>query len=289
MALPSELERDIFEVAALSNVRSIPRMILVARRVKIWLEPLLYRNLSVLESQFNPRSSVRISPEACRNLLDSVSQPSPMRHVRHLALTKLDSEGNLTLRILSACPGVVRLALFEISSPAFLPFIMQMSLERLAADINGLFKGTAIDFRHSIFASLTHLDLFEFPTSGDWGTGLCSLLRLTHLSFNCTDPGQFSRSGAPAIAYILANCKRLEVLVLVFPIERARSDFGDCEGFADDPRSVTLVDTDYLDDWEIGAGGGEDYWIRAERFVQMRRSGSRVEGTRYAIPSVPGE
>ncbi|KAJ7155230.1 hypothetical protein C8R46DRAFT_1227175 [Mycena filopes] len=277
MSLPTELEREIFEAAALSNLRSIPRLLLVAWRVKIWLEPLLYRSLSIPGYEPHPHSqssSVRMSPEDCLKLLDSVSQPSPMRHVRHLALTKMDS---ITLRILSACPGVVRLALFQPSFPSFVAPIAQMRLVRLAADVNKLFPGVGLDSRHSIFAALTHLDLFQLPTSENWAAELCSLPRLTHLSFNHNDLMEFAP--LPEIAYILAHCAHLEVLVLIFGTEENRTNFGDCHGFADDPRSVTLVDADYLDDWETGAGGGEDYWARAERFIQTRRSGSPTEGS----------
>ncbi|KAJ7155227.1 hypothetical protein C8R46DRAFT_1356454 [Mycena filopes] len=285
LALPTELEREIFELAALLNLRSIPRLLLVARRVKIWLEPLLYRNLSVLGDERHPQSellTVRMSPEDCLKLLDSVSQPSPMRHVRHLAVTgtKLDS---ITLRLLSACPGVVRLALFQASFPSFVAPIAQMPLQRLATDVNQLFPGVTLNSRHSIFAALTHLDLFQLPISDNWAVELCSLPRLTHLSFNHSELTDFTPW--TEIAHILENCARLEVLVLIFGTEENRTDFGECEGFAADPRSVTLVDADYLEDWETGAGGGEDYWVRAERFIQMRRALSPAEAAQYAIPS----
>ncbi|KAJ7659091.1 hypothetical protein DFH06DRAFT_1130657 [Mycena polygramma] len=44
--LPPELERHIFELAALSHPMLIPNMIRVAWRVKLWIEPLLYRTLA---------------------------------------------------------------------------------------------------------------------------------------------------------------------------------------------------------------------------------------------------
>ncbi|KAJ7847805.1 hypothetical protein B0H14DRAFT_3453508 [Mycena olivaceomarginata] len=40
--LPVELERKIFEIAAQSNSMFIPTLLLVAHRVKTWLEPMLY-------------------------------------------------------------------------------------------------------------------------------------------------------------------------------------------------------------------------------------------------------
>ncbi|KAJ6564436.1 hypothetical protein B0H19DRAFT_1258885 [Mycena capillaripes] len=43
--LPEDLEREIFEISAHSRPVFIPILMLVARRVKIWLEPLLYRTI----------------------------------------------------------------------------------------------------------------------------------------------------------------------------------------------------------------------------------------------------
>jgi hypothetical protein len=38
-----------------------------------------------------------------------------------------------------------------------------------------------------------------------------------------------------------------------------------------DPRVVELSITDYRADWECGARGGEDYWVRAELVIRGRR------------------
>ncbi|KAJ6516533.1 hypothetical protein C8R47DRAFT_1063238 [Mycena vitilis] len=45
--LPAELERYVFEQVALSRTVAIPRLLRVAQRVKIWIEPLLYRTIVV--------------------------------------------------------------------------------------------------------------------------------------------------------------------------------------------------------------------------------------------------
>ncbi|KAJ7095067.1 hypothetical protein C8R44DRAFT_813875 [Mycena epipterygia] len=45
--LPPELERLVFESAALSHATDIPNLILVAWRIKNWVEPLLYRAVLV--------------------------------------------------------------------------------------------------------------------------------------------------------------------------------------------------------------------------------------------------
>ncbi|KAJ7887124.1 hypothetical protein B0H14DRAFT_2696630 [Mycena olivaceomarginata] len=58
--LPPELECTIFEIAALARPKMIPSLILVAHRVKHWVEPLLYRVIMVV-----PRT--RPSSSTCSN------------------------------------------------------------------------------------------------------------------------------------------------------------------------------------------------------------------------------
>ncbi|KAJ6505111.1 hypothetical protein C8R45DRAFT_544408 [Mycena sanguinolenta] len=48
--LPPELERRIFEIAALACPVRIPTLMLVARRVKFLVEPLLYRVVFLKDS-----------------------------------------------------------------------------------------------------------------------------------------------------------------------------------------------------------------------------------------------
>ncbi|KAJ7131271.1 hypothetical protein C8R44DRAFT_850069, partial [Mycena epipterygia] len=43
LAFPPEREREIFEIAALLYPGAIPILLRVARRVLVWIEPLLYR------------------------------------------------------------------------------------------------------------------------------------------------------------------------------------------------------------------------------------------------------
>ncbi|KAJ7461189.1 hypothetical protein FB451DRAFT_1405047 [Mycena latifolia] len=49
-ALPLDLERHIFEITALSRPVLIPRLMLVAWRVKEWAEPLLYRTITTSDA-----------------------------------------------------------------------------------------------------------------------------------------------------------------------------------------------------------------------------------------------
>ncbi|KAJ7766721.1 hypothetical protein B0H16DRAFT_1882751 [Mycena metata] len=46
-ALPLDLEREIFETAALLYPGTLPTLLRVSRRVLVWIEPLLYRALRI--------------------------------------------------------------------------------------------------------------------------------------------------------------------------------------------------------------------------------------------------
>ncbi|KAF7333025.1 hypothetical protein MVEN_02408800 [Mycena venus] len=285
---PLDLEREIFEVLAHSHLPSIPKLVLVARRVQLWMEPLLYRNLSVVQDDFRVDfpNSIRIPIKNCLEV--GYSRPSFLRdHVHHLAFTNLPSDA--IARILSRCTGVVRLGMFQTEPhPTYLPSISCMSLHYLSVDINRLFHGVggAADFDHPAFAALTHLDLFAIPFTDDWVTGLCRLPRLTHLSFNIDET---SARDVDAFLFrrILVGCKSLEALILIFVDEDERVEFGGrYRYFCNDLRSVTAVVEDFLEDWERGATGGEDYWVRADQFIQKRRIGD-VKGSIYSIPHSP--
>lgn len=43
----------------------------------------------------------------------------------------------------------------------------------------------------------------------------------------------------------------------------------------EDARLVLGVDTDPYSDWEVGARGGEDIWVKAETFVDLKTRGER--------------
>ncbi|KAF7364063.1 hypothetical protein MSAN_01065100 [Mycena sanguinolenta] len=285
-ALPADLEREIFEFAALSNLRSIVVLALVAKRVRSWIEPLLYKNLSVFNDDDRFRRGdgadvIRISTSDCLKVLESKSASFFHDHVRHLALTNILSDAGAL--ILLRCTGVHRLAIFQTPpDSSWLPMIATMGVLQISMDINSLFGPSGVDFHHNIFARLTHLDLFELPTSKSWVADMCGLPCLTHLSFNF-DSERRKNISATACQLILAECESLEALILIFSNPIDRSEFGGCQYFSDDPRSVTIVVDDFLEDWERGAIGRGDYWIKAERFIQKRRSGE-IKGREYSIP-----
>ncbi|KAJ7684261.1 hypothetical protein DFH06DRAFT_1312703 [Mycena polygramma] len=282
--LPTDLEREIFETAALDYPRSIPRLVLVAQRVNLWIEPMLYRTLSVVNSppRLHLLRTLRITADACLH-----SKPASFlrSHVRHLALSAVPTDKALS--ILSICGETTSLAIFQTPDLTYLPLLAAMPLLRLAAHLANIFGSeAAVDFRHTIFSRLTHLDMFDSV----WDTnhlvrGLASLPCLTHLSFNQDLEDLIGDDRLPSLRDILRSCGSLQVLVVIFydETERGWGDEDEYEYFADDVRAVTMVVGGSLEDWERGQTGRVDYWIQAETFIQKRRSGE-IKASEYAIP-----
>ncbi|KAJ7873186.1 hypothetical protein B0H13DRAFT_2058825 [Mycena leptocephala] len=274
--LPTELEREIFEIAAFFSPDSMPVLLLVARRVKIWIEPLLYRILTiydpslVIPSVLTPNRVFRYSIAGFHRLMDR--KPTSFFHdyVRHIQLFILDAEE--VTKILSVCDATINLALYEL--PALLPPLSSLPLQRLSIWAEKLFLGTTVrDFSHPLFSQITHLFLLDSDRGGDWGTWstLAQIPRLTHLSFYSSRMANSVCRGA------LEHCKALEVLAIWCANQtKLETNIPRRAELAYDVRFVMVVVEgveEFLADWESGAQGGEDYWVRAEALVQKRRAG----------------
>ncbi|KAJ7923595.1 hypothetical protein B0H13DRAFT_1602381 [Mycena leptocephala] len=147
--LPAELEREVFETAALIYPEIIPTLLRVARRVHIWIEPLLFRVLRVVSA----------NRDMVLTLLNS--RPPEFCHaVRHLGLEdgcSLD-EGR---QLLSLCKNVINFSSnYFFTHPTLLPILAEMRVEQLSLTLHELFGTEPIDLIHTLFRSLTHLDTF---------------------------------------------------------------------------------------------------------------------------------
>ncbi|KAJ7172829.1 hypothetical protein C8R43DRAFT_977653 [Mycena crocata] len=283
-AFPSEIEQEIFESAALAHPESIPTFILVARRVHTWIEPFLYRIISLHYP--HTRCNAPLTKQVFLELLPL--KPSGFFHerVRRVALAKASHED--TILILSACTGTTDLVLFPRPiTISLLPILTNLPLRRLSANLKFLFSDGA-DFTHALFSRLTHLDILETPISESWITDLAGLPCLTHLSFNI--PLFWSAGDLTAVLFrgLLASCPRLEALILLLWSRSVdQIDTTPYKHFADNPRSVLMSVTGHLEDWELGAAGGEDYWDRADRLIRQRRSGEIAASVWHNTHSAP--
>ncbi|KAJ7872695.1 hypothetical protein B0H13DRAFT_2059132 [Mycena leptocephala] len=257
--LPVELERDLFELAAFLHPECMLALVLVARRVKIWIKPMLYETISVHQKEYRRQFSRR-PLRAVAELI--ISQPAALRyHTRHLCLVNVRMS-NRVVDLLSRCGVLDNLAFIKtyLGSAALLPIL---GLCRFGSF--QLFPWpNPFDGGHSLFSQITHLGILDKQVQvDDWRTwsGLAQIPRLTHLS-------ALSYMSESVSHGVLKHCKFLEVLVFIcndqeqFDQNQARAEL------TDDPRFVMLVVTDRLSDWEMGARGGEDYWVRASALVR---------------------
>ncbi|KAJ6481922.1 hypothetical protein C8R45DRAFT_1151122 [Mycena sanguinolenta] len=152
--LPPELERQIFELAAYSHSKSIPSFLLVVRRVKIWVEPILY---SVVVFS-NPRyGHVCFDPV---RLSSAIQSPAISQHIKNLCVSyPADVSQQYFDTILANCSVVQNLAVLG-GHPNLLQFLSAMPLLRLAAAL-AFFFPRRVDFSHPLFSNITHLYLWD--------------------------------------------------------------------------------------------------------------------------------
>ncbi|KAJ7236860.1 hypothetical protein B0H12DRAFT_1327184 [Mycena haematopus] len=141
-----------------------------------------------------------------------------------------------------------------------------MPLRRLSTALGDLFPSVAIDFRHPLFSRITHLQLTDDMDRAQWEEwrGLAMIPNLTHLAF-------LLGKSLSIFQGTLAVCPRLQVLVY---LHSSWDDSGiGLESLAHDTRFVCLPAPFYYEDWQIGARGGDDFWVRAEKFIAQRNRG----------------
>ncbi|KAJ7087515.1 hypothetical protein C8R44DRAFT_650122 [Mycena epipterygia] len=259
-AFPPELERQISEIAALLRPVGIPKLMLVAWRVKEWVEPLLYRIIALEWPDRLP-----MLPAITSEFLSSAMKSRPsffQPAIRHLMMTRVNT--TTFESVLSVCTGVDNLwTNYDLTEWRLL--IEPLRLKHLYAQVLPILR--TLTPLHPFFSQITHLELMDALDVLDardletWSE-LYLIPQLTHLSFNF---GVF----LPLCSELLETCKSLAVLVFL--------------GSLPDPSSVTELSRDfrfvamyceyYHLDWQMGAYAGVDYWSRAESFIAKRRSG----------------
>ncbi|KAJ7847428.1 hypothetical protein B0H13DRAFT_1730318 [Mycena leptocephala] len=284
--LPTELEREIFEIAAFFNPDSMPVLLLVARRVKIWIEPLLYQIITIYDpslvtpSVLTPNRVFRYSITGFHRLMGR--KPTSFFHdyVRHIQLFISDME-EIT-KILSICDATMNLALYAPELPALLPPpLSSLPLQRLSVSAEKLFPGTtARDFSHPFFSQITHLFLLDSDRDGDWGTWstLAQMPRLTYISFYSSRMANSVCRGA------LEHCKALEVLAIWCSNQtKLETNIPRRAELAYDLRFVMVVVEGVENSWQIGSQG-----LRVARTTGSGRKPWSRRGARVRLTSIFG-
>ncbi|KAJ7466840.1 hypothetical protein B0H11DRAFT_2047861 [Mycena galericulata] len=283
--LPPEIERIIFEIAAVSRPVTIPKLMLVARHACSWVEPLLYRVVCVSDSQ-----PIDGFPDFTMDILEKALKAKPasffkdaVRHV-FVGFTGDFFDPFFFRRIksfLTACTGITALYIADCYLPPMqmLEHLDVMPLQRLTVKIGAIFDG-GLYFSSPAFHDVTHLYILgslvvfslniwgTYETTNtsaeDWKMGLASLPRLTHFAFNLP---QFRNIVYPA----LHKCPRLQCCILLCPLGPGV----DATEWLPESQDIRFVVDNVLDaqaDWHCGVVGGQDMWARAEAVISARRA-----------------
>ncbi|KAF7351329.1 hypothetical protein MSAN_01564400 [Mycena sanguinolenta] len=266
--LPSELELQIFQLVARGSPYDAAlrlRLMLVARRVQIWVEPFVYH--CVAFSKVN-------NWDRLRRIVATKPRDFLARHVKSLCMPPKTVTLEEASEILLACTGVQRLAWWIDSfsdAPAAIPQTVQtLALCRLSMELAHFFCFAA-DLPN-IHAHLTHLELIfcEEYTSAYPGTlDLACFPYLTHLALRSDSVRLYWP--LDLVSSMLHSCGSLQILVLLDHV------FGVAETVIrrplNDPRAVLVITQDTLYDWEPSARplpkrelllGKGDMWERGE-------------------------
>ncbi|KAJ7353159.1 hypothetical protein DFH08DRAFT_60845 [Mycena albidolilacea] len=255
--LPRELEREIFELCALSRREFIPKLMLVAQRVKEWVEPLRYRTIIL----GGPTTITQIIglPLFNDDIIISLRRPPTFFHtaVRYLVLfASSDMKAMLAL-----CTKVEDLWIYDLEA-ALIPLIGALPLKRLSVNAarTPLPPGR-------MFSHLTHLNLRGIYKDAEICAFIAALPKLTHLSVSSDASILVSHN-------ILDSSPSMCVIVVFERYGRNWSvDKAAVGELPQDVRFVVMRSRDELGDWYAGIQRGTDYWSDAETFVEKRRRG----------------
>ncbi|KAJ7028128.1 hypothetical protein C8F04DRAFT_1266335 [Mycena alexandri] len=287
--LPPDLERLIFETAARLHPTIIPKLVLVAWRVKNWLEPVLYRVLFVTSSQIlHPMHQFNGFHVFNVDILLIAIDTNPPGFLRRLVRSVLIEDTTRSKpfeiqTVLAACGDATSVCMDFAPGPLLPEVAAMRSLCRLRISA-GTLLATDSHIARPLFPHLTHLELLEayLPNNrSSWALDaddvyikLPRFPNLTHVAFN-TAPHN------AVFAKTVHDDRRLRCIV--FLVSRPVV-LGAASPFLHDRRFICVQqDPDPRADWLRGADGGEDFWKRAEAFIEARHKGS-IDPSEYNNP-----
>ncbi|KAF7303476.1 hypothetical protein MIND_00576600 [Mycena indigotica] len=291
--LPPELERTIFEMVAWQWRGSIPPLLRVARRVKHWLEPILYETILVTEDQDSVADVIYWhSTHEIKSLIAQRDPASFSALVHNVFLSPTISEDERN----HICESFPNLSNLYTTLKAALNAPLPRLLKLYAPPHVLSFDQSTLSTR---FPSLTHLYLFSRsiplyvwavgPLKNVTWSALGQLPRLSHLLLT-------SSPGTPALDSILESCPSLILLLILRPTYTLYPSHWHPPPTPTSTHDVRLVvvpiNTRYhgVTHWQHDAFAvpqwRESLWKKGERLAEARRNGT-VDAEHYELPEEP--
>ncbi|KAJ7107322.1 hypothetical protein C8R44DRAFT_804497 [Mycena epipterygia] len=293
--LPPELEREIFETTALLYPKTIPKLLRVARRVLLWIEPLLYNAIviSVFESiggtgaEMLPRISTKgadFFTNAARHMVIMSFEWAIMGSRSQTVWSNKDLE-----TIFRICTRVEHLLLLsDLKRPPLLQMLVTTDIcpTRLYLMIDLIHP--QLDFAQPFFKNVSHLALAEMfrPELGDpmhddwrhWPT-IFGLPALTHLALGHSAPPSLIQTiftGAPHLEVLLISCTDAHTAAL-FSAELVLHDVRLVLGGLGHIEALKL---------QTGTHSLDEIWTRTNRFIAQKRRGE-IPASEYYLTQLP--
>ncbi|KAJ7917477.1 cytochrome P450 [Mycena leptocephala] len=192
-----ELQREILEILAILHPESTPMLLLIARRGKIWIEPLLFHVLSIRGNSATDQTRLMRSSPSIRDRDSAAALGGAFfrAHVRHLPFQW--DQWEQIIPILSVCDATTYFALdtWDTARPPsnFLPLLGSIHLRRLY---------------------VTHLTILDSPQAASW-SGVALIPRLTHLAWpnRCVTTPRWLERAVPARAELGVDRRFVMVVV----------------------------------------------------------------------------
>ncbi|KAJ7339782.1 hypothetical protein DFH08DRAFT_246882 [Mycena albidolilacea] len=282
--LPPELECTIFEIAALARPKMIPSLILVAHRVKHWVEPLLYRVIMVVPPNEALEFDTLQFPLFTFEILFKVIATKPLEFlqnaVRYLYIDGPVESAELQ-SICTACKHVVSLFHYEGPRARLVPELLDnlQHLRYLALSFD-ILRDCHTGRQTSCVSHITRLELFD-TQEDPWVDDLCRYLPLmtclTHIAFDSVLHDQ------PVQTALLAT-KNLRCILLLVNADYVSQRLRNLDPLLlEDDRFLCLGQAqDWREEWLQGAAMGENFWAVADSFLVARRNG-KVDRSRFTI------
>ncbi|KAK6967086.1 hypothetical protein R3P38DRAFT_3150432 [Favolaschia claudopus] len=261
-----DIEREIFETCAAIRPVSIPKLMLVAWRVKEWLEPLLYRTIAVqFKVAMEPYPIFRW--DALLSTARSKSASFFRDHVRNIAIyAPYESDEAAAAKILPLCTGLTNLEVGSDGIAANHTTFANLQPTHLTMYLSPILRTFLPS--HSFFARISHLVINDPVIDTHIEQCLPLLSCLTHLAIYDTPPRTILR--------ILTTCEGIVVFV------DFRRYLEDDTAPTIDRRFVVMDRREILLDWQLGVYNGQDFWAIAENIIARRPPGDN-EASEYRI------